>query len=158
MDDRRQDVRQFGDAGAAGDVATVNPGQTALIFSTPAAGGGLPDLSLGVEVASGRQVQATGALENSFFKSIDLSGLPNAATKNVAHGITRPFTVVSIFGAANDPTGGAELTIPLPFVNNSLLTAAVQLFIQTTNIVVNTGTVNRTNFTDAYVILEYVKS
>lgn len=120
-------------------------------------GTGMPNLADGVEVASGRQVQATGALEDSFFKLIDIGGLPNNANTLVAHGISRPFTVVSLYGAANDPSGGSELNIPLPFTNISFTVNNVMVFVDATDISITTGT-DRTNFTDNYVILEYVKS
>jgi len=141
--------------GAAGDVATVNAGETALEFTTPAAGSGLPDLATATEVASGRQVQTTGALENSYFKLIDLGGLPNTANKLVAHGIARPFTVVSMWGCANDPIG--LVSLPLGFVTTGAAANNVMAYVNGVNIDITTGT-NRIAYTDAYVILEYVKS
>ena len=119
-------------------------------------GGGLPDLEQGVEILSGRQVEATGVLEDSYFMLVDLGAMPVATSKNVAHGITGTFTPISIYGAATDPALPA--TLPLPFVNSALITTQIMIYILGANIVVDSGSVDRSLFSDSYLVIEYVKS
>ena len=81
---------------------------------------------------------------------IDCGALPNATTKNVAHGLT--------FGTAIDLRGySTESTnwIPLPYVDTST-TSLVELRITATNIVLVTA-VNLSSYTETYVIVEYIK-
>ena len=113
----------------------------------------LPDLVAGVEVSSGREVLGA----PSFYKLIDLGGLPVAA-KTVAHGIARPFRCTFMHGAANDPTGAAEATLPLGHASQGINNLTdVAIFITTTLINVTNG-IDRSAFTQAYVVLEYIKS
>lgn len=135
-------------AGAAGDVATVNAGETALEFTTPSAGGGLPDLDDDTEVSSGRQFNGT----DTYFKLINIGTLPNTATKSVAHNIGASFTVVSCYGAANDPS--TPRAFPLPFVSTSFASNQISVTVDSTNVNVITGA-NRTAFTASWIILEY---
>jgi len=90
-------------------------------------------------------------------KVINFGALPNAGTKNVAHGITFPapntYSFTRVYGAATDPTGGSYL--PLPFAaitdNNN-----IELSVDNTNVIVTTG-INRAAWTTSYVVLEYIK-
>ena len=135
-------------AAAAGDVATVNAGQTALEFTTPAAPGGLPDLVDNVEISSGRQV----AGNDTFFKLRVIGALPNAATKSVAHNIGAAFALVHAYGTANNPT--IPNSIPLIFATTGAATNTVWFYTDATNINVVTG-INRTAFTNSFIVLEY---
>lgn len=139
-------------SGQAAKVATVNAGETALEFTTPAAGGGLPDLDDDTEVSSGRQFNGN----DTFFKLVNVGPLPNTTTKNVAHNIspTAPdtdFVLVQAYGAATDP---ATNYIPLIFSTTSFATNTVYFFLDPTNVSVVAGT-NRSGFTLAWVVLEY---
>jgi hypothetical protein len=135
-------------AGAAGDVATVNAGMTALEFTTPGGGGGLPDLVDDVEISSGRQV----AGHATFFKLRDIGALPNTATKTVAHNIGASFALVDFWGVGNDPS--APSSIHLNFVTNSAASNNVWMHTDATNIIIVAGT-NRSNYTNSFVVLEY---
>lgn len=135
-------------AGAAGDVATVNAGETALEFTTPGGGGGLPDLVVGVETSSGRQVDGN----DTFFKLIDIGTLPNATTTTTAHGIGAAFALVHAYGVGNDP--GTPNSIPLIFATTGAAANTVWFYTDATNVNVVAGT-NRTAYTNNYVVLEY---
>lgn len=134
-------------AGAAGQVATVNGGETALEFTAIAAGG-LPDLDDDTEVSSSRDFNGTA----TFFKLINIGALPNAGTKNVAHNIGASFTVVHAYGVATDPAQPRAL--PLIFATTGAATNTVTFSIDATNVSVVTG-VDRTSYTDTWVVLEY---
>ncbi len=85
-------------------------------------------------------------------KSINFGTLPNATTKNVAHGISTIDKILDMFGCAVD----ASTVIPLPYANPTS-SSAVALFRDGTNISIITGT-NRTNYTYCYITLLYTKT
>lgn len=107
--------------------------------------------------ASAKTAEARGVLR----KVINFGALPNAGTKNVAHGITidantQPnISFTRIEGIASDRT--TPLYIPLPYVDVAGTVAAgdIELKVDGTNVIVTT-TGDGTNFTDCYVILEYL--
>lgn len=88
-------------------------------------------------------------------KVINFGGLPNAATKTVAHNIINAdgFSVTRIYGASTDPTH--RLYIPLPFISCKLGTIA--LWATSTDIVVDCCAFDGTDYTITYVIVEYLK-
>lgn len=135
-------------AGAAGDVATVNAGMTALEFTTPAAPGGLPDLDDDTEVASGRQFNGV----NTFFKLVNIGALPNTATKSVAHNIGAAFAMISGIGAANNPV--IPQIFPIIHTTTSFDSNDIWFYLDATNLNVVTGN-NRTSYTNSFVVLEY---
>jgi hypothetical protein len=91
---------------------------------------------------------------NVFRKVINFGALPNAGTKNVAHGITwnanTHFT--RIYGTATDPS---TRSIPLPYVDTTA-GSSIELSVDTTNVQVITA-FNYSGYTTAYIILEYVQ-
>lgn len=111
-----------------------------------------PDPTLDTSTASAPQSRA------SYFKAIDFGALPNAGLKQVAHDI--PITAATKFVGhkswANDVINNEY--IPLPFVNVSgTITAGdIELYIDATNINITT-TGDGTNFTECWVIVEYVQ-
>jgi hypothetical protein len=135
-------------AGAAGDVVSVNAGETALEFTTPAGGGGLPDLADGVEVSSGRMVVGN----PTFFKLVDIGNLPNTTTTTTAHGIGAAFALVHAYGVGNNPT--IPNSIPLIFATTGAASNVVWFYTDATNINVVAG-INRSAFTNSFIVLEY---
>jgi hypothetical protein len=90
-----------------------------------------------------------------FRVAVNCGPLPNTATASTPHGIpfTNTYTVIKIYGAATDQTG---LTyIPLPYVSTT--GDAIEVNLDATNINITTQS-DRTNYTLAYVIIEYVKN
>ncbi len=91
-------------------------------------------------------------------KVINFGTLPNAGVKTVAHGITctKMTSFTRIYGAASDPVGFNY--IPIPYSSNAAATAQVQIDVDATNVIIDTGTIDRTNFTVTYIILEFIQS
>ncbi len=89
---------------------------------------------------------------------INFGALPNAITKSVAHNIicNGLTTFTRIYGAASDTTGFNY--IPIPYASNAAATAQVMLTVDATNVTIDTGTVNRSNFNICYIVLEYIQS
>lgn len=91
-----------------------------------------------------------------FNKVINFGMLPNAATKNYAHGIgiKRGFTFTRIYGCATqqENTNPAVVfnAIPIPY------STIVLLNVTATDVVITT-TADYRNYT-AYIVLEYIKS
>lgn len=85
-------------------------------------------------------------------KTIDISNLPNAASKTVAHGISNLNRVISIDGAAQNTTG---IVLPLP---RSSTTAGncVDIYIVGSNIQIADGS-DYSGYT-GYITLRYTKS
>ena len=86
-------------------------------------------------------------------KVIDMGALPNAATKNTAHGITGLLTVVSLRGMAS---GSGTTQRPLPYAD-ATLTVVVELDCDTTNVSTR-STGNQSAFTASFAVIEYTKS
>ena len=82
---------------------------------------------------------------------VDIGSLPNATTKNIAHGISTPFQVVSITGMVTNGTN--QRTIPCS--DTSSLANNIDVQVSNTTISVITGT-NWNTYTGK-VILEYIK-
>ena len=85
-----------------------------------------------------------------------VGALANAGTTTIAHGITctAMTTFTRIYGVANDQTGSNY--IPLPYASPTLVNN-IELRVDGTNVYIITGS-NRTNFTNTYIILEYLQS
>lgn len=92
---------------------------------------------------------------NIYRTTVNFGALPNTAAKAVAHGIpiTAGYSFVKIYGAASDQA--ALSFIPLPYASPTLANN-IQVDVDATNVTITTGS-NRTNFTIAYVVLEYIK-
>jgi hypothetical protein len=86
-------------------------------------------------------------------KVIDFGTLPNATTKNVAHNITTNTNTffTKIYGVSKDPS--TPQWIPLPFASTTSANN-ISLLVNNTNVVITTG-VDRTAFTETYIVLEY---
>lgn len=84
-------------------------------------------------------------------KTVSFGTLPNATSKNVAHGIS-PDYVLEIYGSAKSSTG---TVIPLPF-SSTAATSNISLNSDSTNITVSSG-IDRTAFTTCYVTMFYTK-
>lgn len=89
-------------------------------------------------------------------KVIIMPTLPNNAEVSAAHGITVDSNTIfcRIYGTANDIIGFNY--IPLPYAA-PVLADNIQVRVDATNVYVKTGN-NRTNFTNNYVVLEWVQN
>lgn len=83
------------------------------------------------------------------------TGLPNAGTITIAHGITctAATTFTRIYGVANDTTN--KVYLPLPYASPTDANE-IELKVDATNVTIITGS-NRTAFTQTYVVLEYMQ-
>ena len=89
-------------------------------------------------------------------KTIDCGALPNATSKEIAHGISNFDICATIFGIAKNPTSGG--VIPLPLVQNDGNNAMdISLFCNQTNIYIVT-TSDRSSVTKSYVTIQYTKA
>lgn len=98
--------------------------------------------------------EAAGEDRQVYRMLVEVDGLPNGATKTVAHGITsitNKFMATRIYGAASD-TSALEY-IPLPYVSS---TDPVELMFDATDVLITTST-NMTRFNKCWVVLEYLK-
>lgn len=86
--------------------------------------------------------------------------LPNAALATMAHGIQginpppTTFRFTRIYGCATDPAG--PQFIPIPYVSTTAIANNIEIDVTATQVRIRTGS-NRTNFTSAFIVLEYVK-
>ena len=91
-------------------------------------------------------------------KTIDLGSLPNAASKNVAHGITNLDKVVKLDGTATNSSGR---TIPLPYITGASSTDSfpqcINLQADKTNVTVGTLAADRSSYT-GYATIHYTKN
>lgn len=90
-----------------------------------------------------------------FRKLVNIGALPNATTKEVAHGITNfsQIRVTRLYGAATWP---GTLAIPLPFLTAAGFANNVSMYINDTHVSLTTG-VDRRVFTTSYVVIEYYR-
>lgn len=91
-----------------------------------------------------------------FRKLIDFGPLPNTGTATVAHGIslTTAFSFTRIYGAASDQAGFNYIPIPYASPTDA---DNIELRVDTTNVIITTGS-NRSNFTQTWIVLEYLKN
>lgn len=87
-------------------------------------------------------------------KVINFGTLPNATEKQVAHGIGNLDTIVNIRGMAKNPSTNSQFMIPHSSTQNN---AAIYVYGGSTYVTIGTG-LNRAEFTQCYVILEYTKT
>lgn len=94
-------------------------------------------------------------LRSVFRKVINFGALPNTATKIVAHNIpfTSTYKITRFYGAASDTTGLNYIPIPYAAL---VLNENIELRADANNVYVTTG-INRTNFNECYIVIEYVK-
>lgn len=95
-------------------------------------------------------------LRQVFRKVINFGALPNAGAKSVAHNIpiTSGYSFTRIYGTASDQSAPRSF-IPLPYA--SAAGDNIELQVDDTDVIITT-TIDRTNYTICYVVLEYVKS
>lgn len=86
-------------------------------------------------------------------KVIDFGALPDSSTKTVPHGIVvnDNFTLIDLWGAATDPNG--LVSIPLPFVAQTVATS-ISLFMNSTDVIVTTHDV-KSQFNRCFIFIEY---
>ena len=87
-------------------------------------------------------------------KTVNFGALPNATSKQVAHGITNLYRVIEIVGWAY--RSGDGTSFPLPATSASA-TGAITVTATATDINVSTGT-DRSNIAESYITLYYTKS
>lgn len=90
--------------------------------------------------------------KETYRKVIDTGALPNATTKNVAHGITGLGTVVALRGMADNAT----IQRPLPYAD-ATATDTVELDCGDTNVTLR-STGDQSGFTSSFVLIEYTKA
>lgn len=86
-------------------------------------------------------------------KVINFGALPNNTTKNVAHGISSLNWLVSVDAIAKD----SATFIPLPLSSTVGLANQVSLTVNASDITIITG-MDRTSYTQCYVVLNYTKT
>lgn len=98
---------------------------------------------------------------NVYRKVINLEGLNDFSTtspQTVPHGIstTEDTFITQLYGVATDPAASAlNSAIPLPYVNINSLAECIELRMDATNIILESGT-NYSAYTQAWVVVEYV--
>jgi protein involved in ribonucleotide reduction len=95
-----------------------------------------------------------GKYRHVYRKVVDFGALPNAGTKNVAHGITWSANTrfTRIYGTSTQPS---SRSIPLPYVDTTAGNV-IELSVDTTNVQIITAA-NYTAYTDTYIVLEYTQ-
>lgn len=88
---------------------------------------------------------------------VDLGTLPNATMESVPHNIpfTSDFTVVRIYGGATDPTGLLYISLPLSTIGTG--NRNIDIILDATDILIDTGNADRSNFTRSTLVIEYTK-
>jgi len=97
------------------------------------------------------------ALRNVYRKVINYTtALPNNNTATIAHGITctASTTFTRIYATASDQSGFNY--IPIPYASSTSANN-IELRVNGTNVIIITGS-NRTNFTQTYIVLEYMQT
>lgn len=87
-----------------------------------------------------------------YVKVIDFGALPNATTKNVAHGITGFLGVISIKGTSQSNAG----SIPVPHISSSNISNSLSITMSNTSISI-TAPIDYSHYTQTFVTLEYYK-
>ena len=103
-----------------------------------------------------RDLQGDGAkvVQNLQRRRVETGALPNATTKNVAHGITglNLANIVRIWGTATD---GSTVCIPLPYPDSAAFNAQLEVTINATQVVL-IASGNLSGFTSSTVYIEYI--
>lgn len=87
-------------------------------------------------------------------KTVSFGALPNNSTKTVAHNIVNLGHIIS----AECVAVKADFTaVVIPYADKTTLNNSVSLSFTTTDIYIMTG-INRTDYTDTYVVIRYTKS
>lgn len=87
-------------------------------------------------------------------KTVNCGGVPNSASKTVAHNISNLDNIIEIKGVAIREN---TAWYPLPFNNVSNVNANIAIDVNATNIVIRTA-IDYSVFTQSYVTLRYTKT
>ena len=85
---------------------------------------------------------------------VSCGALPNNTTKVTAHGITGISKVVDITGYAFNGND----SIPIPYFNAQNANVKVGLYANASNIIINSGSVDMSSYSESYVTLRYTKT
>lgn len=107
-------------------------------------------------------ITESGPVYRQIFREVVFCGpLPNNTTVAYPHNIpidplsgNSTYSFLKIYGAASKQTGGAESFLPLPYV--SVSGDAIEVNVDNTDVNITTQS-NRSSYTIAYIILEYIK-
>lgn len=97
----------------------------------------------------------------AFRTVIDFGTLPNAGTTSVAHNITTTQNTVftRIYAVSTDPAASTtNRAVPIPYVNMAAPADGIEIDVDATNVNITTTTANWINFTNTYVVLEYLQN
>lgn len=86
-------------------------------------------------------------------KTVDCGALPNNTIKSIEHGISNADTFVNEFGMAKS----SVQTLNLPLVNPATLANAINIWVDTTYIKIQSAT-NYSTYTETYITLLYTKT
>ena len=87
-------------------------------------------------------------------KVVDCGAIPNATYKSVAHGVSLG-TLISAKGMAKS---SANLNLPLPYVNSPNASDNINIYVNATDIYINTAMSVFQDFTQSFIVLEYTKT
>lgn len=130
--------------------ATTESGATVKSWEEPASGGmdySTTEQNTGIKWIDDKDI---------YRKVVDLGALPNATTKNVAHGITGISEWVKIEGVANNTTDGSAYSLPIVYDPDNA-TNNTRMSVTSENVVLVTKT-DRSAFDACYAILYYTKT
>lgn len=88
-------------------------------------------------------------------KVVDFGALPSATIKTVAHNISNVDTWVLIKATAMTTSGTG---IDLPFTDTTASTQSIACYVTATTVAVDTGSIDRSDYSSCYFILEYTKT
>lgn len=84
-------------------------------------------------------------------KVVDFGALPNATTKNVAHGVSNIGDITHIYGVAHS---SAKMTIPLPYARG----IPIILYATQDDVAIEISTSDYVEFTRSEITIEYTKT
>lgn len=84
-------------------------------------------------------------------KVVDFGALPNATTKNVAHGVNNIGDITHIYGVAHSP---AKMTIPLPYARST----PIILYATQDDVAIEISNGDYIDFTRSEITIEYTKT
>ncbi len=88
-------------------------------------------------------------------KVVDFGALPNATTKSVNHNISNIDNWVNVSALASSSAG---IGLCLPYTDTALATQSIACYATATNVKVDAGSINRSEYTKCKFILEYTKT
>lgn len=91
--------------------------------------------------------------EQVYRKVVSLGALPNATETTDAHGLTGTYTIIKMYGMADD---GSKGEFPLPYADSDDVANSVEVKTNSADIKIKTGA-NYSGYT-GYIVLEYIKA